>query len=132
MNWRVSRLDRFALVSNSDAHSPAKLGREATLFDFELDYFAMRRALQTRQGLRARSSSSPRRASTTSTATAVRRAAVARREPRARGKCPACGKPVTVGVIRRVEELADRRPASGRSAAAFQSLVPLGESWARC
>ena len=33
MNWRVSALDRFHLISNSDAHSPAKLGREANLFD---------------------------------------------------------------------------------------------------
>ena len=50
MNWRVSRLDRYALVSNSDAHSPPKLGREACVFDTEVDYFAMRRALQTGQG----------------------------------------------------------------------------------
>ena len=50
MNWRISFLDRYRLVSNSDAHSPAKLGREATLFDTELDYFALRRALETGQG----------------------------------------------------------------------------------
>ena len=40
MNWRVSALDRYTLVSNSDAHSPEKLGREATLFDTELSYDA--------------------------------------------------------------------------------------------
>src|SRR5262249_32319801 len=44
MNWRISFLDRYRLVSNSDAHSPPKLGREATLFDADLDYFALRRA----------------------------------------------------------------------------------------
>lgn len=43
MNWRLSRLDRYALVSNSDAHSPPKLGREACVFDTPLDYFANRR-----------------------------------------------------------------------------------------
>ena len=50
MNWRLSQLDRFALVSNSDAHSPPKLGREACVFETDLDYFAVRRALQTGQG----------------------------------------------------------------------------------
>ncbi|MEJ5198055.1 MAG: endonuclease Q family protein, partial [Anaerolineae bacterium] len=45
MNWRVSALDRYALVSNSDAHSPEKLGREANLFDCELAYGALFAAL---------------------------------------------------------------------------------------
>ena len=52
MNWRVSSLDRFRLVSNSDAHSPEKLGREVCVFDTELDYFALREALETGPGLR--------------------------------------------------------------------------------
>ena len=51
MNWRVSSLDRFRLVSNSDAHSPEKLGREACVFTGDLDYFAMREALENRSGL---------------------------------------------------------------------------------
>ena len=50
MNWRVSSLDRFTLVSNSDAHSPPMLGREACAFDTDLDYFAIRRALETGEG----------------------------------------------------------------------------------
>lgn len=50
MSWRVSSLDRFRLTSNSDAHSPGKLGREATLFDCALDYFAIRGALETGAG----------------------------------------------------------------------------------
>jgi ATP-dependent DNA helicase UvrD/PcrA len=50
MNWRISFLDRYRLVSNSDAHSPPKLGREATLFDTDVDYFALRRALETGAG----------------------------------------------------------------------------------
>ena len=51
MNWRVSSLDRYQLVSNSDAHSPPALAREATLFATELDYFAVRDALRTGDGL---------------------------------------------------------------------------------
>lgn len=50
MNWRVSSLDRYRLVSNSDAHSPGKLGREATRFSCEPDFFAMRHALETGEG----------------------------------------------------------------------------------
>ena len=51
MNWRVSALDKYQLVSNSDAHSPAKLGREANLLDTELSYDALRTAIQTGKGL---------------------------------------------------------------------------------
>jgi len=48
MNWRVSFLDRVALMSNSDAHSPDKLGREANIFDTELSYSAIRDALKSK------------------------------------------------------------------------------------
>src|SRR5260370_1090913 len=50
MNWRVSFLARYRLTSNSDAHSPGKLGREATTFDCERDYFAIKHALETGHG----------------------------------------------------------------------------------
>lgn len=51
MNWRVSMLDRFQLISNSDAHSPAKLGREATLLDIDWSYEGLRGAIQNGNGL---------------------------------------------------------------------------------
>ena len=50
MNWRVSSLDRYQLVSNSDAHSLAAIGREATSFDTELSFAAVKRALETGDG----------------------------------------------------------------------------------
>jgi PHP family Zn ribbon phosphoesterase len=50
MNWRLSMLDKYTLVSNSDAHSPQKLGREANLFDTEQSYYALFDALKTRKG----------------------------------------------------------------------------------
>ena len=50
MNRRLSKLDRFRLVSSSDAHSPSKIGREACAFETGLDYFSMRRALETGEG----------------------------------------------------------------------------------
>ena len=51
MNWRVSSLDGYRLVSNSDAHSPPMLGREATAFELaEPDYFGIYQALKTGDG----------------------------------------------------------------------------------
>ncbi len=52
MNWRLSALDRFTLMSNSDAHSAAKVGREANRFDCELSFFSIKEAL--RNGYRER------------------------------------------------------------------------------
>ena len=52
MNWRVSALDHYQLISNSDAHSPAKLGREANLLDIPLSYEGLRDAIQTGKGLK--------------------------------------------------------------------------------
>jgi DNA helicase-2/ATP-dependent DNA helicase PcrA len=51
MNWICSALDGYRLVSNSDAHSPPMLGREATTLSCDLDYFAMARAFRTGAGL---------------------------------------------------------------------------------
>jgi PHP family Zn ribbon phosphoesterase len=65
MNWICSRLDHYRLVSNSDAHSPPMLGREATTFRTDLDYFAMLRALRTGQGLAGTLNFFPKAAVTT-------------------------------------------------------------------
>lgn len=129
MNWRVSHLDRFTLVSSSDAHSPPMLGREANVFDTELDYFAMRRALETREGWGGTVEFFPDEGKYHLDG---HRKCGVRLEPAATrrhdGRCPTCGKPVTVGVLHRVEELADRPgDYSPESPAEFRSLVPLPE-----
>jgi len=129
MNWRVSRLDRYRLVSNSDAHSPPILGREATLFDTELDYFAVLEALRTGEGHAGSLEFFPEEGKYHVDG---HRKCDVRMEPREtrehNGICPECGKPLTVGVLSRVEELADR-PEGFRpeGAADFRSLVPLPE-----
>ncbi|MFR9729836.1 UvrD-helicase domain-containing protein [Saccharopolyspora sp. MS10] len=129
MNWRISGLDRFTLVSHSDAHSPPMLGREATVFDTDLDYHAIKRALETRDGFAGTVEFFPEEGKYH--LDGHRKCAV-RLEPadtKARGgRCPECGKPLTVGVQHRVDDLADR-PAGARpdGAAGFRSLIPLPE-----
>ena len=129
MNWRVSSLDRYRLVSNSDAHSPAALAREATLFDTDLDYFAVRAALRTGDGLAGTIEFFPEEGKYH--ADGHRACGVNWRPEQTRaagGRCPECGKPLTVGVLSRVEELADR-PAGHVPANPKQvtHLIPLAE-----
>ena len=130
MNWRVSSLDRFRLVSNSDAHSPEKLGREVCVFDTDLDYFALRRALETGEGYGGTLEFFPEEGKYHLDG---HRSCEIRLSPdetrRHDGQCPVCGKPLTVGVMHRVEDLADRpeEAAPPATAGAMQSLVPLPE-----
>ena len=110
MNWRVSSLDRYRLVSNSDAHSPPALAREATAAHRRAGLLrGPRRAAHRRRAAPARSSSSPRRASTTPTGTAPA-ASTGRRSrpgrPAAAARSAASRSPS--GCCSRVEELADR------------------------
>jgi uncharacterized protein (TIGR00375 family) len=109
MNWRVSSLDRYRLVSNSDAHSPPALGREATVFTAARDYYAIREALRTGAGLHGTIEFFPEEGKYH--ADGHRACGVNWPPDRTReagGRCPECGKPLTVGVLSRVEDLADR------------------------
>ncbi|PKO23646.1 MAG: AAA family ATPase, partial [Chloroflexi bacterium HGW-Chloroflexi-1] len=146
MNWRVSALDRYTLVSNSDAHSPEKLAREANLFDIELAYPALFDAL--RKDLTPSAPPSLRGKGDGGIGGFLgtieffpeegkyhldghRKCGVAW-DPVTTlahgGLCPQCGKEVTVGVMHRVELLADR-PAGARPPRPhpFTSLIPLPE-----
>ena len=129
MNWRVSRLDRFRSVSYSDAHAPSRLGREATELETELDYFAIRRALETGEGFQGTVELFPEEGRYH--LSGHRRCGVSL-EPaearRVRLRCPVCGKRLTMGVLQRVEDLADR-PAGARpaGAAGSRNLLPLDE-----
>jgi DNA helicase-2/ATP-dependent DNA helicase PcrA len=130
MNWRISFLDRYRLVSNSDAHSPAKLGREATLFDTELDYFALRRALETGRGYVGTVEFFPEEGKYHLDGHRKCNLRLTPPETKAHGgRCPVCGEPVTVGVMHRVDALADRdeSPAPPATAGDVLSLVPLPE-----
>ena len=131
MNWRVSFLDRYRLTSNSDAHSPAKLGREATRFSCEMDYFAIRRALETGEGYLGTVEFFPEEGKYHLDG---HRACGVRLQPTQTiandGLCPVCQNRVTVGVAHRVEALADRTSAEAQppaTAGEVTNLVPLAE-----
>ena len=129
MNWRISDLDRYRLVSNSDAHSPPKLGREACIFDTELDYFAMRGALETGDGYGGTVEFFPEEGKYHMDGHRKCGVCLSPEESRAHdGLCPVCKKPLTLGVLYRVEELADRSASERpQSVDEFTSLIPLPE-----
>jgi uncharacterized protein (TIGR00375 family) len=131
MNWRVSFLDRYRLTSNSDAHSPGKLGREATRFSCEPGFLTIRRALETGDGYDGTVEFFPEEGKYHADG---HRACNVRLDPAEtianEGRCPVCGNRVTLGVAHRVEMLADRKEqdaAPPPTAGSVTSLVPLPE-----
>lgn len=129
MNWRVSGLDRYRLVSNSDAHSPPKVGREACAFDTGLDYFSIRAALETGRGYEGSVEFFPDEGKYHLDGHRKCNVRFSPEQSRLHNHvCPVCRKPLTLGVMYRVAELADRaqdqRPAGAKD---FSSLIPLPE-----
>jgi uncharacterized protein (TIGR00375 family) len=135
MNRLVSALDRFTLISNSDCHSPAKLGREANVFATDMTYFGLREALRHPRNDRGEQvfaatiefypeegkyhCDGHRKCNVCLEPSETRRLG---------GLCPKCGKPLTIGVLYRVMELADRRePKYPPGSPAVHSLIPLQE-----
>jgi uncharacterized protein (TIGR00375 family) len=129
MNWRLSSLDKITLISNSDAHSPAKLGREANIFDGEISYQTITGAIKTRKGFLGTIEFFPEEGKYHYDG---HRSCDVNLSPEETIKynylCPVCGKKVTVGVLHRVEKLADRKNGFIPEAAPhFYSLIPLQE-----
>jgi uncharacterized protein (TIGR00375 family) len=132
MNWTWSELDRIRLISNSDAHSGEKLGREANLFRGEISYEGIYRALRG-EGLGHKFLGTveffPEEGKYHMDGHRKCGVSMDPHETIARdGICPVCGKPVTVGVYNRILELADREePVQPTGAPGFSSLIPLKE-----
>ena len=129
MNWRLSALDRITLISNSDAHSPAKIGREANIFDTEISFKHMMNALKTKKGFIGTIEFFPEEGKYHFDG---HRQCEVRLSPKETIKndflCPVCGKKVTVGVMHRVEKLADRNEGfKPNGSPAFHSIIPLPE-----
>ncbi len=131
MNWRLSELDAYSLISNSDAHSPSRLGREANVFDCELAYDEIRTILKTKDKqrflytieffpeegkyhydghLNCKVRLSPKQSALNN------------------DLCPVCGRRLTIGVLHRIESLADRKEGFvPENAIPYKNLIPLEE-----
>ena len=131
MNWRLSALDRITLISNSDSHSPAHLGREANVFDTEISYSAITNAIKSKDSQKFLYTIEfyPEEGKYHYDGHRMCGISLSPAESKKYNNiCPNCGRPLTIGVLNRVESLADRpegfKPAN---AIPFKSLVPLAE-----
>jgi uncharacterized protein (TIGR00375 family) len=131
MNWRLSALDRFALVSNSDAHSPSKIGREANVFDTDFSFRGLLDALRTNDPAKFLYTVEFFPEEGKYHYDGHRKCGVVcppRESMKTGDLCPKCGKKLTIGVLHRVEELADRPSGEGRPGRIpYKNLVPLNE-----
>lgn len=131
MNWRLSALDKVSLISCSDAHSPSHIGREANVFNTEIDYFSICEAIKKKDKEKFLSTIEffPEEGKYHYDGHRVCGVSFSPEESKRYNKiCPVCGKPLTIGVLTRVEELADR-PVGFKpdNAIPFKSLIPLEE-----
>jgi len=131
MNWRWSKLDKFILTSNSDAHSPSKIGREANVFSEAVTYKSLREILRTRDRTRFLYTIEffPQEGKYHWDG---HRACNQRLSPKesknVNNRCPACGRKLTIGVMNRVEHLGDREESFVlKEAPSFKNLIPLVE-----
>ncbi len=131
MNWRLSGLDNFTLISNSDSHSPAKIGREANVFNCDMDYKTIREVLKTKDKERFLYTIEffPEEGKYHFDGHRLCGVRLSPEETKKNnGICPKCKRKLTVGVMNRVDQLADRpegyKPANGIP---FKHLVPLNE-----
>jgi DNA helicase II / ATP-dependent DNA helicase PcrA len=131
MNWRISDLDRYTLISNSDAHSPQKLAREATILRCEPSYDGIMGALRSGDPALFGGTLEFFPEEGKYHLDGHRKCGVCWEPPTTLAhnmRCPVCGKEVTVGVMHRIEVLADRLPGElPAQPAPFANLVPLPE-----
>ncbi len=131
MNWRLSALDKITLISNSDSHSPAKIGREANVFDTELSYPAIIEAIKAKDPTKFLYTIEffPEEGKYHYDGHRDCQINLSPQESKKYNNiCPNCGKPLTIGVLNRVEELADRPDGfKPENAIPFKSLIPLTE-----
>lgn len=129
MNWRLSKLDQLTLISNSDAHSPMKIGREANIFDTEISYEGIVNSIKTKEGFLGTVEFFPEEGKYHYDGHRVCGVRLSPKETIKRNYlCPVCGKKVTVGVMHRVETLADRQEGFiPHGAPPYKSIIPLCE-----
>lgn len=129
MNRRLSALDRITLLSNSDAHSPLKIGREATIFNTDISFGSIMNAIRTGEGLEGTIEFFPEEGKYHYDG---HRSCGVSMPPedtrRLKGLCPVCGKKMTIGVSYRISELSDRNADYNADwAPPFRPVIPLME-----
>lgn len=131
MNWRLSQLDKFTLISNSDSHSPwpLRMGRECNVLDIEMNYNNLINSLKTRQGFLFTIETEPSYGKYHLDGHRACDVCMSPKESIKLNKiCPKCGRKLTIGVLHRVEELADRPEGyKPEGALPFVKLLPLKE-----
>jgi len=133
MNWRLSELDNRAIISNSDAHSPAKLGREANIFEFEknnLSYKAVADILAKNDKSKFKGTIEfyPEEGKYHFDGHRKCQVSLSPEESKKLNYiCPVCHRPLTVGVLNRVQVLADKKESNDKRRVPFKSLIPLSE-----
>ena len=131
MNWRLSKLDTIGLISNSDAHSPAKIGREANVFNIVPSFAELMDTIKKKDKTKFLYTIEfyPEEGKYHYDGHRNCKVCMSPQESiKANNKCPVCGKLLTIGVVNRIEKLADRK--EGEKPANFipyKNLVPLGE-----
>lgn len=131
MLWRVPDGRRVALISNSDAHSPQKTGREANVFDTEMSYQAIMEAIKNKDPKKFLYTVEfyPEEGKYHFDGHRICNVRLSPQETKKyNGICPVCGKPLTIGVLNRIEDIADKEEGySPEGAIPFKSLAPLEE-----
>ncbi|MCL5786932.1 MAG: endonuclease Q family protein [Candidatus Marsarchaeota archaeon] len=130
MNWRVSKLDRYAMLSNSDAHSLPKLAREATVFDLkEPSYKELANAITSNKNIRMTVEFYPEEGKYHFDGHRNCKVSLSpEQSKRYNGICPVCRRKLTIGVMHRVDELADREEGYvPKNAPSYVHAVPLIE-----
>jgi DNA helicase-2/ATP-dependent DNA helicase PcrA len=132
MNWRLPSLDQVFLVSNSDAHSLDKLGREANVFEMKEPSFAELRRILVEKDVKKFIETIEFFPEEGKYHVDGHRlcdfSCTPQETKRLKGLCPKCGKPLTVGVLHRIDDLAERAEGErGKLAVPFRSIVPLAE-----
>lgn len=131
MNWRLSSLDKFTLVSNSDAHSfwPWRLGREANVFDIKLNYKSLLKAIRSKENFLFTIEVDPAYGKYHYDGHRKCNFSINPKDAmKMKNICPICNKKLTIGVLHRVEELADRESGyKPKNAIPFYRLIPLSD-----
>jgi uncharacterized protein (TIGR00375 family) len=130
MNFFISDLDKYSLVSNSDAHSPGKLGREANIFDCERSFYEIKNALKNKDKNKFKGTYEffPEEGKYHFDGHRKCNICLSPMETlKHKGICPVCGKKLTLGVYYRIIELSDRTNIDKikKESLPFKSIVPL-------